>query len=119
MCVPLFSPIPSNVDGSNVSTTEPGTGVDIRDARTLFPATAASACFNTAAVGSAGQTLTAAYHCHVDERSVSGLDDVRESCHQGLRVASGGDDGETYLLPVLDELLRKGQEHRDLDIPIE
>lgn len=67
----------SEVYGSEVSTTEPGPVVDIRDARTLFPATANSAYFNTAAVGLASHRLTAAYHQYVDEWAASSLDYVR------------------------------------------
>ena len=40
---------------------------DMRTARTLFPATAHAAYFNTAVVGLASRALTAAYHAYVDE----------------------------------------------------
>lgn len=46
---------------------EPGSLLDVRDARELFPATANSAYFNTAAVGLASTAVSDAYHAFVDE----------------------------------------------------
>jgi selenocysteine lyase/cysteine desulfurase len=60
-----------------VNTTEADLVVDIREARTLFPATATAAYFNTAAVGLASKKLTATYHRYVDDWSAAGLDYVR------------------------------------------
>ncbi len=51
------------------------TGIsDVREARRLFPATAARAYFNTAAVGLASRRLADAYHAFVDEWADTGLD---------------------------------------------
>ena len=50
---------------------------DIREARTLFPATERLAYFNTATVGLASQALAAAYHGFVDDWTASGLDYMR------------------------------------------
>jgi selenocysteine lyase/cysteine desulfurase len=47
---------------------------DVREGRRLFPATAARAYFNTAAVGLASQRLADAYHAFVDEWADTGLD---------------------------------------------
>lgn len=74
---PGCRPCRSNVYGLKVNSAAPRPVVDVRDARTLFPATETSAYFNTAAVGLASQELTSAYHRYVDEWSTSGLDYVR------------------------------------------
>jgi selenocysteine lyase/cysteine desulfurase len=67
---------------------ETGPPIDIRDARTLFPATGASAYFNTAAVGLASRDLTSAYHRYIDEWSESGLDFVRgEAAAENARTS--------------------------------
>jgi selenocysteine lyase/cysteine desulfurase len=51
------------------------TGIaDVREGRRLFPATAARAYFNTAAVGLASRRLAGAYHRFVDEWTATGLD---------------------------------------------
>ena len=47
---------------------------DVREGRRLFPATAARAYFNTAAVGLASRRLADAYHAFVDEWANTGLD---------------------------------------------
>jgi cysteine desulfurase/selenocysteine lyase len=47
---------------------------DIREARRLFPATAARAYFNTAAVGLASRRLADDYHAFVEEWATTGLD---------------------------------------------
>jgi selenocysteine lyase/cysteine desulfurase len=47
---------------------------DVREGRRLFPATAARAYFNTAAVGLASRRLAEAYHAFVDEWADTGLD---------------------------------------------
>ncbi len=61
---------------------------DVRDARTLFPATANAAYFNTAAVGLASRTLAAAYHHYVDEWTATGLDYARgETAAERARTA--------------------------------
>ncbi len=68
---------------------EPASVVDVREARKLFPATAASAYFNTAAVGLASLGLTAAFHRFIDEWSASGLDYVRgESAAETARASA-------------------------------
>ncbi len=86
-----------------VSTTEPGPVVDIRDARALFPATADSAYFNTAAVGLASQELTAACHQYVDEWSASGLDYIRgeaaaETARTAVATLMGADRSDIALI---------------------
>jgi selenocysteine lyase/cysteine desulfurase len=53
------------------------TAGDIRDARTMFPATARGAYFNTAVVGLASERLITAYRDYLDEWAVSGLDYAR------------------------------------------
>ena len=50
---------------------------DIREARSLFPATDSVAYFNTAAVGLASRALSVACHRYVDEWVETGLDYVR------------------------------------------
>jgi selenocysteine lyase/cysteine desulfurase len=51
------------------------TGIaDVREGRRQFPATAARAYFNTAAVGLASRRLADAYHTFVDEWAATGLD---------------------------------------------
>jgi cysteine desulfurase / selenocysteine lyase len=62
---------------------------DVREARSLFPAAARTAYFNTAAVGLASSTLAAAYHRFVDEWAESGLDYVRgEEAGERARAAA-------------------------------
>ena len=62
--------------------------VDLRNARTLFPATERAAYFNTAAVGLASRELTAAYHRYIDEWSATGLDFVRgEAAAESARAS--------------------------------
>ena len=48
--------------------------VDVREARRLFPAAAARAYFNTAAVGLASRRLADTYHAFVEEWATKGLD---------------------------------------------
>jgi hypothetical protein len=47
---------------------------DVREARSLFPATDNAAYFNTAAVGLASRALVAAYRSYVDDWAETGLD---------------------------------------------
>jgi cysteine desulfurase / selenocysteine lyase len=71
-----------------VSNADPGQPAYIREARTLFPATAAWAYFNTAAVGLASHQLSAACHRYIDEWSESGLDYARgEAAAEAARTA--------------------------------
>ena len=92
------------VYGSQVSNnTTAGSVVDVRDARELFPATAASAYFNTAAVGLASHALTSAFHRYVDEWSQSGLDYVRgeaaaETARTSVAALIGADRSEIALI---------------------
>ena len=51
-----------------------GMVVDVREGRRLFPAAAARAYFNTAAVGLASRRLADAYHAFVEEWATKGLD---------------------------------------------
>lgn len=93
----------SNVYGLKVSSTEPSPVVDVREARTLFPATEASAYFNTAAVGLASQELTSVYHRYVDEWSESGLDYVRgeaaaETARTSVAALVGADRSDIALI---------------------
>ena len=78
-------------------------GVDIRDARGLFPATSDAAYFNTAAVGLASQTLTSALRRYVDEWSESGLDFVRaeaaaENARTSVAALMGADRSDIALI---------------------
>lgn len=77
--------------------------VDIREARDLFPATATSAYFNTAAVGLASNALTAAYHRYVDEWSEHGLDYTRgeaaaEAARTSVATLIGADRSDVALI---------------------
>jgi selenocysteine lyase/cysteine desulfurase len=64
---------------------------DVREARSLFPATASTAYFNTAAVGLASRSLTEAYHRFVDEWSEAGFDYGRgEAAGESSRTAVSG-----------------------------
>lgn len=85
------------------NTTTAGPVVGIRDARDLFPATARSAYFNTAAVGLASHALTSAYHRYVDAWSESGLDYVRgeaaaETARTSVAALIGADRSEIALI---------------------
>ncbi len=51
--------------------------LDIRDARTLYPATESQAYFNTAAVGLASRRMAASYHSFIADWTLEGLDWVR------------------------------------------
>jgi selenocysteine lyase/cysteine desulfurase len=77
--------------------------IDIREARTLFPATASTAYFNTAAVGLASRTLTDAYHRFLDEWSQTGLDYVRaetagEHARAGAAALIGAEPRDVALI---------------------
>jgi cysteine desulfurase/selenocysteine lyase len=64
--------------------------MEIRAARSLFPATDNVAYFNTAAVGLASRTLAAAYHRFVDEWAENGLDYARgEAAGERARASVG------------------------------
>ncbi|MGA9276870.1 aminotransferase class V-fold PLP-dependent enzyme [Ilumatobacter sp.] len=85
------------------TTTESGRIDDIRDARTLFPATSSSAYLNTAAVGLASRELTAAYHRYVDEWSENGLDYARgeaaaETARTSVAALMGADRSDVALI---------------------
>ena len=85
------------------SNRESGLVVDVRDARNLFPATATSAYFNTAAVGLASNDLTDAYHRYVDEWSEAGLDYVRgeeaaEIARTSVAALMGADRSDIALI---------------------
>ena len=76
---------------------------DVREARKLFPATATSAYFNTAAVGLASSALTAAYHRYIDEWSESGLDFSRgeaaaEAARTSVATLIGADRSDVALI---------------------
>ena len=51
--------------------------IDVRDARSLFPATVDTTYFNTAAVGLASTALADAYHRYIDEWTETGPEYVR------------------------------------------
>ena len=79
-------------------------GGDVRAARSLFPATANVAYFNTAAVGLASRRLTAAYREYLDEWSESGLDFVRgeaagERARTAVAALIGADCSNVALIP--------------------
>ena len=52
-------------------------GSEVRDARSLYPATRDRSYFNTAAVGLASERLVAAHHEFIDDWAAQGLDYVR------------------------------------------
>jgi cysteine desulfurase/selenocysteine lyase len=77
--------------------------MEISEARSLFPATANVAYFNTAAVGLASRTLTAVYHRFVDEWAENGLDYVRgeaagESARASVAALIGADISDVALI---------------------
>lgn len=80
-----------------------GSGRHPRRPRTLFPATATSADFDTAAVGLASRELTSTYHEHVDEWSESGLDYLRgeaaaETARGAVAASKGADRSDIALI---------------------
>jgi cysteine desulfurase/selenocysteine lyase len=77
---------------------------DIRDARSLFPATAKLAYFNTAAVGLASRRLANTYHEFVDEWAVAGLDYRRaersaDNARSAVARLIGADASDLALIP--------------------
>jgi cysteine desulfurase / selenocysteine lyase len=79
-------------------------GVEVRDARRLFPATERVAYLNTAAVGLASNDLAATYHAFVDEWVEGGLDYGRaeaaaESARTSVARIIGADPGDLALIP--------------------
>lgn len=83
--------------------TEPDPVVDVREARSLFPATATYAYLNTAAVGLASRALRSCYHRFVDEWSESGLDYVRaedaaESARTSVAALIGAEPSDIALI---------------------
>jgi cysteine desulfurase / selenocysteine lyase len=77
---------------------------DIRDARSLFPATAELAYFNTAAVGLASRRLANTYHEFVDEWAVAGLDYRRaersaDNARSAVARLIGADASDLALIP--------------------
>ena len=82
---------------------DPGSRLDIRGARSLFPATGKLAYFNTAAVGLASHALIAAYRSFVDEWAESALDYVRgeaagESARASVAALIGADPSDVALI---------------------
>jgi selenocysteine lyase/cysteine desulfurase len=76
---------------------------DVREARSLFPATDRAAYFNTAAVGLASRTLVAAYRSYIDDWSETGLDYVRgeaagESARTSVAALIGADRSDIALI---------------------
>lgn len=76
---------------------------DVREARSLFPATDKAAYFNTAAVGLASRTLAAAYHSYVDAWTETGLDYVRgeaagENARSSVAAMIGADRSDVALI---------------------
>src|SRR3954465_2397712 len=66
-----------------------GLSSELREARTLFPATERLAYFNTAAVGLASRVLVNAYREYIDEWAASGPD-YAGGVGAGLRGGGGG-----------------------------
>jgi cysteine desulfurase/selenocysteine lyase len=76
---------------------------DVREARSLFPATETMAYFNTAAVGLASRALVAAYRSYIDDWSETGLDYVRgeaagESARSSAAALIGADRADVALI---------------------
>ncbi len=76
---------------------------DVRQARSLFPATDHAAYFNTAAVGLASLTLASAYQDYLDEWFASGLDYVRaeaagERARTSVAALIGADRADIALI---------------------
>jgi selenocysteine lyase/cysteine desulfurase len=85
------------------SQADSGPIVDVRGARSLFPATDNAAYFNTAAVGLASRTLAAAYHSYVDDWTETGLDYVRgeaagDSARTSVAALIGADRSDVALI---------------------
>ncbi len=77
---------------------------DIRDAHRLFPATAARAYFNTAAVGLASRGMADTYHRLVDEWTADGFDyprgeDAANAARSALARLIGADPADVALIP--------------------
>jgi cysteine desulfurase / selenocysteine lyase len=80
-----------------------GPNGDVREARSLFPATDQAAYFNTAAVGLASRALAAAYHRYVDDWTENGPDYVRgeaagESARTSVAALIGADRSDVALI---------------------
>ena len=61
---------------------------DVREARSLFPATDTAAYLNTAAVGLASRALVDAYHSYIDDWAATGLDYARgEAAGESARAS--------------------------------
>ncbi len=76
---------------------------DVREARSLFPATETMAYFNTAAVGLASRALVAAYRSFIDDWAETGLDYVRgeaagESARSSAAALIGADRADVALI---------------------
>ncbi len=76
---------------------------DVREARSLFPATDTAAYLNTAAVGLASRTLVGAYRSYIDEWAATGLDFVRgeaagESARTSVAALIGADPSDIALI---------------------
>jgi cysteine desulfurase / selenocysteine lyase len=75
----------------------------VRDARSLFPATAKAAYFNTAAVGLASRATVAALHRYIDDWSEHGLELVRgeaagENARTSVAALMGADRSDIALI---------------------
>ncbi len=82
----------------------PNPAGDVRNARTLFPATDETAYFNTAAVGLASRAVVAALRAFIDDWLENGLDFVRgeaagESARTSLAALMGADRSDIALIP--------------------
>ena len=80
-----------------------GPSGDVREARSLFPATGNAAYFNTAAVGLASRRLVTAYRAYLDEWTETGLDYVRgeaagESARTSVAALIGADPSDVALI---------------------
>jgi cysteine desulfurase / selenocysteine lyase len=83
---------------------DPGSITDIRDARSLFPATDHVAYLNTAAVGLASRKLIAAYHDYVNAWTEHALDFVRgeaagERARTAVAALIGAQPSDVALIP--------------------
>ena len=76
---------------------------DVREARSLFPAAANAAYFNTAAVGLASRALLAAYRSYLDDWAENGLDYIRgeaagESARASVAALIGAEPADVALI---------------------
>jgi selenocysteine lyase/cysteine desulfurase len=76
---------------------------DVREARSLFPATDNAAYLNTAAVGLASRALVGAYYSYIDDWAETGLDYARgeaagESARASVAALIGADRSDVALI---------------------